>query len=241
MPSFQIGANHLVRLAQLHLAIDESPGPLCRISCQIRGTRVRFIATNGRWLAILAIDITPAAEADIDLLLDAGQLTSACKTISKIKSRIFPPVDFTIDLDRKEARFSNAHAAAVVKIHDGTFPALDHVISRVSGHRWVPSVSTLDLRLVTAAAKIIGRPNPLFVSAVPPASHAPRLWGSDAPDQDRSVALDDVRHLARQPAMWADAELLVLVMGITRSGDEHQLDLVPFIAAPATLHSSAAA
>ena len=133
-----------------------------------------------------------------------------------------------VHLGIKEARFSVATGAALVRLHAGTFPGFDHVFSRTEGQRWVPCASSLAPELVTAAQQIAGKPALCFFTPVQANSQVPRLWDPIKADREATVPLSDVQALVRDPAYWTDSTLALLVMPINRPADERQLDFSIF-------------
>jgi hypothetical protein len=132
----------------------------------------------------------------------------------------------TIEVGAKEARLTNGTASAVVRRVDGTFPHLDHVFNRTAGRRWVPSMSSLDPALVSVAQKISGNRQPmLFASPVENGARLERLWSVPGAQPDENLSLAAMRAAIIAPAYFAENELAVLIMPITRSDSERQLDL----------------
>lgn len=224
MLTFSIPRLTADRLARLSLACDDGTptSTLAHIGLRVTPTAVRFSATNGRILASLVVPVDDCTGVPGDVLLDAGQITAALKLTAKASSgRI------ACRIDDVEARLTNGTASTVVRRVGGTFPAVDHVWTRPAGMRWVPAMSCLDPHLVALAQRITGSKQPiLFSSPIDPAMHLERLWvppGAD--DHAQGVSLAALRAAVVAPAYWADHELAILVMPITRGGDERQVDL----------------
>ncbi len=244
MPTITLAAAIVARLARLSLACDTSTtAALSHICFRIRGSIARFIATDGRLLAILRSEITDEAEAeaqpldlDLDLLLDGTQLTAAASAIANLKlTRL--PVTLTIDLAAKEARLSTRHGAHLIRIRDGTYPSVDGLLARYSGYSWVPSIGTYQTSLLARAEKIARlKPTMLFSSPVPSGSQLLQAWNAGAAQGTVDAAA--LRIATASPAVWADHELLILIMPITRSADAPQPEL-PLFQASASVPVSA--
>ncbi|MCK6489186.1 MAG: hypothetical protein L6R48_12815 [Planctomycetes bacterium] len=208
------------RIARLALACDPGTGSIAHIGLRITPSAVRFAATTGRILASLLVPIEDLAGEPGDLVLDSGQFASALKGLAKSGGRI------TVEIGPKEARLTHGGSSSIARRVDGTFPLIDHVWTRPTGRRWVPTVSTLDPTLVGIAQKISGNRQPLlFVSPVEPAARLERLWAVPGTQSEDAISVAAVRAATTAPAYWADHELAVLIMPITRSPDERQLDL----------------
>ena len=221
MTSFTIPRITADRLVRLPLACSDEIGVLGQIGVRVTPTAVRFSATNGRILASFLVPIDTLEGEPLDHVLDSDQFISALKATSKGSSgRI------SVEVGAKEARFTNGTASAIVRRVDGTFPKVEHVWTRPAGRRWVPTISTLDGSLVAVAQKISGSKNPLlFASPVEPACHLERVWAVPGAMPDESIAAAYIRAAVTAPAYWADHELAFLLMPITRSDGERQLDL----------------
>lgn len=221
MTSFTIPRITADRLSRLPLACADEIGVLGQIGVRVTPTAVRFAATNGRILASFLVPLDALDGEPLDLILDADQFTAALKATAKATGgRI------TITIGAKEARLTNGTASAIVRRVDGTFPNVEHVWTRPAGRRWVPAMCSLDGGLVAIAQKISGAKNPLlFASPVEPACRLERVWAVPGAMPDESIAAAYIRAAATAPAYWTDHELAFLVMPITRSDGERQLDL----------------
>ena len=224
MPTtFSFHPNLLDRLARLALATDTivQASSLRHISLRITPTQIRWSATNGRILVALVAAIEDLDGESGELIFDGEQLTAAAKALLKSPAR--GAVQVTIH--GHEARLSLGDTSMLVRLHPGTFPGVDHVWTRPAEKSWVPCVSTLDHHLVSIAQKIVGKSTVLWRSPTAPGAMLHRLW---QPNGDGAVALTDLHALVNAPAYWADHELAVLVMPITRPGEAASLDLTPF-------------
>ena len=226
MITFTIPGAALPRLARLTLATDtDGPGPLRHVAMRVTSTAVRFSATNGRLLASVILDISDLLGDIGDLaesILDIVQITAACKLIGK---HCHKPV--TISIDKAEARVTFGSVSSLVRRHEGVFPSIDHIWTRTAGLHWVPCTSSLDPALAAIAQKIAGATRMLFRTPVQPASGLQRLWAS-ATEDEPSLEIAQLRNLVRSPAYWADLEMAILLMPITRADAEEQLDLSRF-------------
>ena len=250
MPTITLATSIVARLARLSLACDSTTtAALAHICLRITGSVARFIATDGRLLAILRCEITDKAEAqqlnlDLDLLLDGVQLTTAAAAIANLKSTRLP-VTLTIDVAAKEVRLSTRHGAHLVRIHDGTYPSVDGLVAKYTGSAWIPSVGTYQTGLLARAEKIARlKSSLLFSSPVSPGSRLLQAWNVAPAGLSTDPA--DVSQATRLPAVWADHDLLILIMPITRSLDAPQPNLhlfqasAPVAAALAPAEQSAA-
>ncbi len=219
-----ISKSCLARLARLGHAADNGTGPLHHISLRVTAERIRFAATDGK---LLAAFIQPMADLDgqpVEAILDRDQFTAACKVLAKGSS---PRVTMTIN--HSEVRLSCGRMAAVVFRHNGGYPNFDHIWTKPAGMRWVPCCSSLDTRLVEAAQYIVGKTTVAFSSPVPAHSDLLRIWSVIPPGPDQAgVPLTEAQALVRAAAYWCDHELALLVMAVTRSDGERQLDLGGF-------------
>lgn len=87
-------------------------------------------------------------------------------------------------------------------------------------------MSSLDPLLLATAQKISGHMNPLlFASPVDPAAALDRLWAVPGAAVGESIDLGQARQAVTAPGYWSDHELAILIMPITRSADQRQLDL----------------
>lgn len=209
------------RIARLHLACAADLTAIHHIGVRVTPTAVRFCSTNGRILASLLVPIDDLQGTPGDLLLDHEQIAAALKVTTKASGgRI------ALEIGPQEARITNGTASAIVRRVDGSFPVVDHVWTRPAGRRWIPTISSLDPGLVTIAQKISGSRQPLlFASPVDPALGLERLWATAAVQSDVAVGLGQLRTVVAAPAYWADHELAILIMPITRSDGERQIDL----------------
>jgi hypothetical protein len=219
------------RLSRLALACAAETGPLGSISVRVTPTAARFAATNGKLLASLVVPLEALTGEPIDTILAADQFTAALKALSKGSGG-----RMTVEIGTKEARLTNGTASAIVRRIEGTYPQVEHVWSRTTGRRWVPTLSSLDPVLLGIAQKISGQKNPLlFSSPVDPTAQLDRLWAVPGAAVGESLDLVQARQAVIAPGYWADHELAILIMPVTRSADQRQLDLSQHtLAMPAT-------
>lgn len=230
------------RLARLPLACADEPGVLGHIGVRVTPTALRCAATNGRILASLLVPLDAIDGEPLDLILDAEQFAAALKATAKGGTgRI------TLAIGAEEARLTNGAASAIVRRMAGSFPRLDHVFTRTVGRQWLPTVSSLDPVLLATAQRISGHKNPLlFSSPADPAARLDRLWSVQPAGPEDRLDLAQARQAVIAPAYWADHELAILIMPITRTPDARQLDLaahapaLPLVAAASTAASIAA-
>lgn len=224
MTTFSILRSAADRIARLALACDAGTGSTAHIGLRITPSAVRFAATNGRLLACLVVPVEDLVGEPGDLVIDSSQLTTALKGMAKVSGRI------VLEIGPKEVRLTQGTTSAIARRIDSTFPQFDHIWIRTAGRRWVPTVSSLDPGLTSLAHKIIGtRQPPLFVSPVDPATRLERVWAVPGTQAGEAISLDSLRAAVTAPAYWADHEMAVLIMPITRSPDERQLDLGGFV------------
>jgi len=235
MSSFPIPRVTADRLSRLALACANESGPLGAIGIRITPTAVRFAATNGRLLASLIVPIDHLDGEPGDVVLDADQFTAALKaTVKASGGRI------TCEISVKEARLTNGTTSAIVCRIDATFPNIDHVWTRPAGRRWVPTMSSLDQSLVSVAQKISGNKQALLLaSPVEPGASLERLWAVPGASHDETVSLAAMRAAVSAPAYWCDHELAFLVMPISRSDGERQLDLSQHAMSPQPVAAAA--
>jgi hypothetical protein len=209
------------RLSRLPLACADETGPLGHIGVRITPTVVRFAATTGRILASLVVPIDALTGDPGDVILDATQFTAALKATAKATGgRI------TVEIGPKEARLTNGTASAIVRRVDGLFPRVEHVWTRTAGRQWVPTMSSLDPVLLATAQKISGHKQPLlFASPVDPSARLDRLWSVPGPTLEDRLDLIQARQAVIAPGYWADHEMAVLIMPITRTAEQRPLDL----------------
>lgn len=209
------------RLSRLSLACADETGPLGNISVRVTPTAVRFACTNGRLLASLIVPLDALTGDPLDTILDVDQLVAALKATSKATGgRI------TVEIGPKEARLTNGTASAIVRCIDGTFPHIEHCWTRTAGRQWVPTISSLDPVLLGLAQKISGHKSPLlFSSPVDPSAALDRLWAVPGAAAGERLDLVQARQAVIAPGYWSDHELAILVMPITRTADQRQLDL----------------
>ena len=216
MTSFTIPRITADRLSRLPLACADETGPLGHIGVRVTPTAVRFAATNGRILASFLVPIDQLIGEPLDAMF-----ASALKSTAKASGgRI------TIEIGPKEVRLTNVMASAIVRRIDGVFPQVEHVWTRPAGRRWVPCMSSLDPSLVAVSQKISGnRQAMLFASPVETGAGLERMWSVPGAKPDESLPLVAMRAAIAAPAYWTDHELALLIMPITRSDSERQLDL----------------
>jgi len=221
MHTFSIPRITADRLARLGLACADDKTIISHIGVRITPSLVRFSATNGRILASVIIPIEDFQGTPGDIILDKDQLIAAIKSTAKATGgRI------CFRIDDQEARMTHGTVAAVVRCVPGTFPAVDHVWTRPAGQRWVPTMSCIDPILSGIAQKITGvRSAVLFSSPVNPGVGLERLWAVPGAKTDENIGLSTLRAAVTAPAYWCDHELAILIMPITRSDAERQLDL----------------
>ena len=221
MTSFTIPRIAADRLSRLPLACADESGPLGHIGIRITPTAARSAATNGRILASLVVSLDGLDGDPLDIVLDAEALTAALKTTAKSTGgRI------SVEIGPKEARLTNGTVSAIVRRVDGTFPRVEHVWTRTAGRQWVPTISSLDPALVAVAQKISGHKNPLlFSSPVDPAARLDRLWAVPGATAGEGLDLVQARQAVSTPGYWADHELALLIMPITRTAEQRPLDL----------------
>lgn len=223
------------RLSRLPLACADEAGPLGHVSVRVTPTAVRFASTNGRLLASLIVPLDVLTGDPVDTILDSDQFVAALKATAKTTGgRI------TVEIGPKEARLTNGTASAIVRCVDGTFPRVEHCWTRTAGRQWVPAISSLDPHLVSIAQKISGHKNPLLLSSpVDPAARLDRLWNVTGPTSEDRLDLTQARQAVTTPGYWADHELALLIMPITRTAEQRPLDLeahalaMPLVAAAA--------
>jgi hypothetical protein len=221
MSNFTIPRITADRLSRLPLACAAESGPLGQVSVRVTPTAAFFATTNGRLLASFVVPLDSMTGDPCEVILDAIQFTAALKVSAKATGgRI------QIEIGPKEARLTNGTASAIVRRVDGTFPKVEHCWTRTAGRRWVPTISSLDGNLVAIAQKIAGHKNPLlFTSPVEQGTRLERLWAVPGAQPDESLSVSSLRAVVTAPAYWADHELALLLMPITRSDSERQLDL----------------
>ena len=219
MISFSIPRITADRIARLGLACADDNSPISHIGVRVGPTAVRLSGTNGRILASLLVPIEDLQGDPADLILDQGQLATAVKAAAKGTGRI------TFKIDDAEARVTCGTVASVVRRVSGTFPSVEHVWSRPVGRRWVPTMSSIDPHLMAIAQKLVGKTTVLFCSPVDPAIRLERLWSVIGAQHDEVVSVTDLRSIVTAPSYFADHELAILLMPITRSDGERQFDL----------------
>jgi hypothetical protein len=214
------------RLSRLGLACDTGAisSTLCHIGVRITPQAARFSATNGKILACFFVPIDDLQGDAIDLVIDREQFTTALKICARGTGRI------SIKVEAQEVRFSNGLTTAVARRVSGGFPAFEHVFVRTEGKRWVPTMSSLDGHLMAVAQKIAGnKQSLLFSSPLDAAANLGRLWAVPGAQPDESLPLSVLRTAVTAPAFWCDHELAILLMPITRSDAERQLDMGAFV------------
>lgn len=209
------------RLSRLPSACDDETGILGHVGIRVTPTAVRFDTTNGRILASLLVPLDMLNGEPLDFILDADQFTAALKATAKATGG-----HITVEVGPQEARFTNGMASAIVRRVAGTYPNVEHVWTSPSGRRWVPTIASLDGGLVAIAQKISGSKQPmLFASPVDPASRLERAWAVPGAQPDESISVAQLRAVVTAPAYWADYDLAIMIMPITRSDSDRQLDL----------------
>ena len=226
MTTFSFPSTLLDRLSRLHLATDGSlTAALGHLHLVVTPERFRFAATNGRLLAVVVGDITTPSIAFVDVLLDRDQFVNAIRSLTKGLAK-GSPTGIQVAIDTSEVRLTTGLTSALVRRVQMVYPVIDHAFTKPAGMRWVPCVSTLDIELAATARKIAGTPKLLFSTPVPTSSPVPMLWASDPTATARTA---DLQPVVRGPAYWADHELAILLMPITRGDAEPQLDLTGFV------------
>ena len=219
MLSFSIPRLSAERIVRLGLACADEAGVLGHIGVRVTPNAVRFSATNGRLLASLVVPVDDFLGTPGDLVLDRDQLIVALKTATKATIG-----KVIVKIDNDEARITTGSVTSVVRRIAGTYPAIDHVFSKPDGQHWIPTVASLDPHLVSIAQKITGHKQAvLFVSPIEPSNRLGRIWSVTGPSNDDTLNINGLRAAVRAPAYWADHELAVLIMPVTRN-DERQLD-----------------
>ena len=236
--SFSIPRLSADRLTRLNLACSEERNALGHIGVRVTPDSVRFSATNGRILASVLIPIEGFQGTAGDVILDSDQFTAVLKAAMKIQGG---RIQFRID--PAEVRLTIGTASALVRRIEGNFPTVEHVWTRFQDRRWVPNMNSLDTHLAGIAQKISGaKTSLLFSSPVPVAARIERAWAVPGAEPGESVPLSDLRVAVTAPAFWADHELALLVMPVTRHQDERFLDLAKHaLPLPATSIAAAAA
>ena len=221
MTQFTIPRLTADRLSRMSLACADETGPIGHVSLRVTATAARFATTNGRLLASLVVPLETLTGYPVDVILDAAQVTAALRATAKGSAgRI------TVEIGATEARFTNGTASAIVRRVEGTYPRIEHVWTRTAGRRWVPTMSSLDPVLLGIAQKISGSKTALlFSSPVEPMAGLDRLWTVAGPGPDDRIDLVQVRLAVSAPGYWADHELAVLVMPVTRTAEQRPLDV----------------
>ncbi len=226
MTAFTIPGSALSRLARLAQATEVGDnGVICHIAVRVTLDACRFTATDGKLLASIVHAITALQGDPVDAILDREQFTAACKLLSK-----HHPSRVTVTIAQHEIRFTAGTVSAVIRRRDGTYPPFDHIWSKTVGMQWVPCTSSLNLSLAASAQQIAGKAALSFSTPVPMNSAAQRLWSSASPGEfGATLPLTELQGALRAPAYWADHELAILLMPISRAGSEKQLDLSRFV------------
>jgi len=246
MHTFSFPASILPRLAALHLACATGPGngALGHIALNIRGDTARFVASDGRLLAMVRTAVTwdiDQAPEDIDAVLDAEQLTTAAAAIAAHKS---PSAPVAFALGKRELRITTKHGAHLVKIHELVFPmsGVQGLLTKYSTSAWVPTIATVDAKLMQRAHKFIGiKTTPLMRTPVDVGSSLSRAWNPAVAHQTpESISVQHFLHAANAPALWSDHEILVLIMPITMAAAA-PLDLTQWLPSSKLVMAAAAA
>ena len=221
------------RLSRLALACIDDVTPLGHIGVRISTNAVRFSATDQSMLASVVVPLEKLDGAPGDVVLDRDQFTAAMKVTAKGSvGRI------EVAIDEREARFSNGTSAIVSRIK-GVYPEIGHVWTSTTGKRWVPSISTLDPARLVVAQKIAGGRFPLlFQSPVDAGSSLEQMWNTDG---NASASLELLRKQLKAACYWADHELAILLMPISRGTTERQLNLLAHATVTAEPVAAAAA
>ena len=216
MLSFTLPRLSLPRLSRVHLACADELGPIGHISLRLTQSVARFVATDGMILANLVVPVEGCTTGStVDLILDHVQFAIAITAMVRTKSGAI-----SVGIEGKELRMTCGNSSAIVRIVDGTYPNINWLLDRhAAAPAWVPSICSLDPRKTTIAQKIVGKTPALFFSP----THVPqlgRIW--DFPKIDNlghepDIAASSLRDLTTTPAFWADHELCIMIMPITRS------------------------
>jgi hypothetical protein len=236
MTQFSIPRLTADRLSRLPLACADETGPLGHIGIRITPTAARFACTNGRILASLLVPLDLLTGDPLDTIFDADQFIAALKVTGKATGgRI------QIEIGPMEARCTNGPASAIVRRIDSIFPRVEHCWTRTAGRQWVPTMSSLDPLLLATAQKISGHKQPLlFASPVDPSARLDRLWSVPGPSLEDRLDLVQARQAVIAPGYWADHELALLIMPISRTADQRPLDLEAHaVALPPTVAAAA--
>jgi hypothetical protein len=224
--SFSILASSLPRLANLRHATDPTTrGALAHFHLAVTGDNARFTASDGHLLAILKLQVSDFDGESIDILIDGALFAAACATLLRADHASC----VRISIGDGEVRFIRGMAVAVARIVDLAFPITSAFIDRYRGQTLVPAIASYAPALVTAAARIAGtRKSPLLLwSAAPNASLVP-CWTRDS---EGAVPYSAIAVLLSQPGIWADKELFLLLMPVSRSC-QGAPDIGAFIQAP---------
>ena len=225
--AFTVLASTLPRLLNLKYATDlATRGPLAHIHVSITGDDARFVATDGRLLALVKLSVGDCDGEPVDVVLDGALFAATCATL--IRSDHASMVRIVIDTEEREARFIRGNAVAVVRVLDLAYPVTSRFLERYHGQTMVPAIASFAPSLMTAAARIIGaRRTTLLLWSPTTDSDLVRCW-SRAPDNDAPVSHDSIAALLAQPGVWSDRELFVLLMPMTRTCDGAP-DVSPFM------------
>lgn len=225
MISFTLPRSSAERLSRLGLACDKDSPNIANINLRVlTENSVRFTATTGRILASLVVPTSDLQSDENDLILDQAQLTIALKSALKSAGN-----QLSCKIDATEARISIGTLSYVVRRVEGQYPPFDPIWTRPNGKQWIPALASIDPNLATLAGKIAGGKGLVFSSFVDPTHRLERLWATTC-DTTEVIPVAYLRSAVLKPVYWADHELAILIMQISRSAEEKQLDLSAFSA-----------
>ena len=216
MISFTLPRRSLPRLSRVHLACADEMGPIGHISLRLTQSVARVVTTDGMILASLVVPVEGCTTGStVDLILDRVQFVVAITIMVRTKCGAI-----SVGIEGKELRLTCGTSSAIVRIVDGTYPDINGLLDRhAAAPAWVPSVCSLDPKRMAIAQKIIGKIIALFNSP----THAPPLglvWDFPCVDNlghEPDIAVSSLRDITRVPAFWADHEMCIMIMPITRS------------------------
>lgn len=243
MSAFTILSDILPRLAALHLASESGSGALSHLALSIRGTTARFIATDGRLLAMIQVPIgtegVPALP-DSDVVLDMAQFTTAIDAMAALKIRNSP---VSLVLGQREIRLTLKTSAHLVRVVDVPYPfaGLESVLRRFLSAAWIPTVSAIDPRLLQRIQRITGSKTMVHLRSPINATSTMRLaW--NPPNTGKaigSIPASEIQEAVNAPACWTDGDLLVLAMPVTMPPAQ-PIDLTPWLPAATAAATQAA-
>lgn len=233
----------LTRLSHLTLACDPHiQGALQHILIERSGDVIRWCATNGRLLVQINTPVVTPTDDTEDtaiphrLVVNGPGWTSALNILRKSQPTKRTPDYMAVSLEpgRAAIRLQMGTVVAVVPVMDQSYPMIQPLLARWRGHSFIPALQSFDPQLLAAATKIICNKEALLLwTPTLPGSTLPQVFAGTkfSPDVSLSVTQADLVKTLSHPAMWADAEMLVLVMGIARIGIKAAPGPVAFLAA----------